>query len=96
MFLEPGQQDQTIAVISWSTHECRLHRQRRQLRRDLLGHLNVSNYGISGAVTVQTVSTTSAGQAAAILLNIKNHPEPEQGRLFLPTTYPTRGWVITT
>jgi hypothetical protein len=49
------------------------------------------NYGINGAVTVQTVSTTTAGQAAAIL-NIKNILNQSKGVYFAYFLPNTGGW----
>ena len=49
------------------------------------------NYGISGSVTVQTVSTTTAGQAAAIL-NIKNILNQSKGVYFAYFLPNTGGW----
>jgi len=49
------------------------------------------NYGISGAVTVQSISTTTAGQAAAIL-NIKNILNQNKGVYFAYYLPDTGGW----
>ncbi len=49
------------------------------------------NYGISGTVTVQTIVTTTAGQAAAIL-NIKNILSQSKGVYFAYYLPDTGGW----